>query len=149
MKALRNGMLTIATLALAGTFAGTANAQYQAAGSLTLPFDAMWGNAVLPAGDYTFSVQSPNAAGGSVYLVTFTQKGQRGVTITSMQDLGARIGEKNMLVAVRSGGSRRIRSLHLPIANLVVSFWVPKEERTLIAGAPQPIESVPVLIAMK
>src|SRR2546429_2019332 len=62
MKALRNGMLTIAALALAGIFTGTANAQAKAAGSFTLPFEAKWGNAVLPPGNYTFSVHSANSA---------------------------------------------------------------------------------------
>ena len=66
-----------------------------------------------------------------------------------MQDLGARIGEKNMLVAVRTGGRYRITSLHLAIANLVVNFAVPKDERTQIAAAPQLVESVPILLAMK
>ena len=149
MKALRNGMLTIAALAVAGICASTANAQAKAAGSFTLPFQAKWGNAVLPPGDYTFSVQSANAASGTAYLVTLAPKGRRGETITSVQDLGARTGEKNMLVAVRSGGSYRITSLHLPIAKLVVNFAVPKDERTRIAAAPQLIESVPILVAMK
>ena len=130
MKALRNGMLTIAALGLAGICASTANAQAEAAGSFTLPFEAKCGNAVLPPGDYTFSVRSAN---GAAYLVTFAPKGRSGATIISMKDLGARVGEKNMLVAVRAGGRYRIRSLHLPIADLVVSFVVPKEESTLIA----------------
>src|SRR6266566_5378591 len=85
MKALRNGMLTIAALALAGSFAGTANAQAKAAGSFTLPFEAKWGNAVLPPGDYTFSVRSTS---GAAYLVTFAAKGRSGATIISMKDLG-------------------------------------------------------------
>ncbi|SRR6266566_3372298 len=146
MKALRNGMLTIAALALAGIFAGTANAQHKATGSFTLPFEAKWGNAVLPAGDYTFSVRTTSEA---AYLVSFAPKGRSGETIISMRDLDARIGEKNMLVAVRTGGRYRIMSLHLPVANLVVSFAVPKEERTLIAATPQLVESAPVLVAMK
>ncbi len=54
-----------------------------------------------------------------------------------------------MLVAVRTGGRYRIMSLHLPVANLVVSFAVPKEDRTLIAATPQLVESAPVLVAMK
>ena len=149
MKALRNGMLTIAALALAGSLAGTAKAQANASGSFTLPFEAKWGNAVLPPGDYTFSVKSVNAQTEALYLVTFTPKGGSGVTIASLRDLGTGVGEKNMLVAVRTGGRHRIRSLHLPVANLVVSFAVPKEERTQIARAPQLVENVPILVAMQ
>ena len=41
-------------------FAGAANAQHFAAsrGSFTLPFEVNWGTAVLPAGDYTFTLGS-------------------------------------------------------------------------------------------
>ena len=145
MKALRNGMLTIAALALAGSLAGTAKAQANASGSFTLPFKAQCGNAVLPPGDYTFSLRS--TANGAAYLVTIAAKGRGGETIISMKDLGASIGEKNRLVAVRTGERYRIRSLHLPMANLVVSFAVPKEERTQIARAPQLVENVPILVA--
>src|SRR5437899_4744414 len=86
MKALRNGMLTIAALALAGIFTGTANAQAKAAGSFTLPFEAKWGNAVLPPGNYTFSVHSANSASGAVYLVTLAPQGRIGETITSRSE---------------------------------------------------------------
>ena len=149
MKALRNGMLTIAALALVGMSAGTANAQAKASGRFTLPFDAKWGNAVLPAGDYTFAVQSANPSGGSAYLVTIAQKGQTGETIVATRDRGPEVGSRNMLVAVRSGGKYRIRTLHLAFANLIVNFPVPVEEQTLLAAAPELIQSVPILVAAK
>lgn len=146
MKALRNGMLTIAALALVGIFASPANAQSKATGSFTLPFEAKWGNAVLPEGDYTFTVQS---ATPSTYLVTFAAKGIRGETILARKDRGPDVSSRNMLVAVRSGGKYRIRTLHLAFANLIVDFPVPKEKRTLIASAPELMQTVPILVAAK
>ena len=149
MKALRNSMLTIAGLALVGIFGGTANAQAKAGGRFTLPFEARWGNTVLPAGDYTFTVQSANPWGGSACLVTIAQKGQTGETIVVTKDQGAKVGSRNMLVAVRSGRKYRIRTLHLAFANLIVNFPAPKEEQTPIAAAPELIKSVPILVAAK
>lgn len=149
MKALRNGMLTIAALALVGIFASPANAQSKATGSFTLPFEAKWGNAVLPEGDYTFTVQSATPWGDSNYLVTFAAKGIRGETILARKDLGPDVSSRNMLVAVRSGGKYRIRTLHLAFANLIVDFPAPKEERTLIASAPELMQTVPILVAAK
>lgn len=149
MKALRNQLLAIAGLALASVLAGSATAQAKASGSFTLPFEAKWGNTVLPPGDYTLTVNSTSFASNSTYWVTFDPKGQRGQTIVSVQDRGPKAGEKNMLVAVRSGGAYRIRTLRLPIANLILNFPAPKDEQALIAKAPELIESVPILVAMK
>ena len=150
MKVLRNGMLAIAALALVGIFASPANAQYKAAGSFTLPFEAKWGNAVLPEGDYTFIIQPATSSGDSNYLVTFAPKGSRGETIFARKDLGRpEVGSRNLLVAVRSGWKYRIRSLHLAFANLIVDFPMPKEKQTLIAAAPNLIQSVPILVAAK
>lgn len=150
MKALRNRMLlAIAGLAFAGVLAGRATAQAAASGSFVLPFEAKWGDRVLSPGDYTLRVESAESAGNSVYFVTVAPKGQRGQMIASMRDLGAKAGGRNALIAVRSGGTYRIRTLRMPIAGLTLNFPAPKEEQNLIAGRPELIESVPILVAMK
>ena len=59
LKSVR--ILLLAVLA-AGLSASLASAQeYQ--GKFTLPFEARWGSAVLPAGDYTFRVNAGEAPG--------------------------------------------------------------------------------------
>ncbi len=47
-------LLALAAVVVA-SFAGTANAQV-VVGKFTLPFEARWGSAVLPAGQYTFKM---------------------------------------------------------------------------------------------
>jgi hypothetical protein len=49
------GTLFAAALLATSLFAGTAGAQAGFQGKFTLPFEAHWGKAVLPAGDYVLS----------------------------------------------------------------------------------------------
>jgi hypothetical protein len=50
---------------------------------------------------------------------------------------------------VRSGGKYRIRTLRLAFADLILNFQAPKAEQTLVAAAPELIQSVPILVATK
>jgi len=149
MKSYRNRMLAIATLALAAicTSAGKANAQSKATGRFTLPFEAKWGNAVLPVGDYTFIVSKAISSLDRHYFVTFIGKDKE-TTLIAAKDL-SQIGAGNRLVAVRSGGKYRIRNLRLAFADLILNFQAPKAEQTLVAAAPELIQSVPILVATK
>jgi hypothetical protein len=56
----------VAALAL-GALATSGNAQYIYQGKFTLPFETHWGNATLPAGDYTF-VMSPERSEYRLYI---------------------------------------------------------------------------------
>jgi hypothetical protein len=146
MKAHRNVVLTIAALALACIFVGTANAQLMVKDAhFTLPFKAKWVDTVLPPGDYTLSV---SGRGYALYSVTFAGAGKK-KTILALRPLGPRVGERNMLVAVSGGEMHSISALHLASAGLVLTFPVPKGRQVVIAKAPEVIQSVPILIAAK
>jgi hypothetical protein len=56
----------VAALAL-GALATSGNAQYIYQGKFTLPFETHWGNATLPAGDYTFVI-SPERSEYRLYI---------------------------------------------------------------------------------
>jgi hypothetical protein len=60
MKSTFNRILAIAALGLIAVCAsaGTASAQDVYKGKFTLPADARWDNATLPAGEYTFTLKS-------------------------------------------------------------------------------------------
>jgi hypothetical protein len=150
MKAYRNIVLTIAALAMACIFVATANAQQMVKDAhFTLPFKAEWADTVLPPGDYTLSVSLIANRGIPLYRVTFAGAGQS-KSILGPKPLGPRVGEESMLVAASSGGRYSIRALHLPTADLILTFPAPKtREQTVIAQAPEVIQSVPVLIAGK
>ncbi len=149
MKIHRTGLSTIVVLALAGIFAGTANAQPMVKDAhFTLPFEAKWAGTVLPPGDYTLSVSRLSDGRGVLYSVTFAGAGKK-TTILAVTPPGPHVGERSMLVAMRSGAKYTIRALHLPNANLILTFPGPKAEETLIAGAPELIQTLPILIAAK
>ena len=62
MKSIRSSMLFkvfILAIGVVGASAGSAHAQ-AANGTFTLARETHWGSVVLPAGEYMFSLQSPN-----------------------------------------------------------------------------------------
>jgi hypothetical protein len=150
MKVHRNFVLIIIALALVGIFAGTANAQAVVKDAhFTLPFRATWADTVLPPGDYTLSVTRVSGnSRGLLYRVDVAGAGTKHA-ILALRPLGPRVGEASMLVAARGGEMYSIRALHLPSADLVLTFPAPKAKDTLMAMAPGPIRSVPILIAAK
>jgi hypothetical protein len=120
-------------------FVAAANAKTVSA-KFTLPFEVHWGKNVLPAGDYTISMNSLaneaviRSANGKT--VGFTP-----IPIEASSDKGATA----LLVMVR-GNERIVRSLNLPARG--VSFIYPpatSAEREMLAKADQ-IQAVPVIM---
>ena len=137
-------ILLLAVLA-AGLSASLARAQ-EYEGKFTLPFEARWGMAVLPPGDYSFRLdpsQSP--------CIALVRQGTRGVAFV-MANGGASKGEvagSSALIAVRSAGSYRIRALQLAEAGVVLEYSPPKAERQILAQLPVHFQRVPVIAAGK
>ncbi|MGA2475854.1 MAG: hypothetical protein ABSF73_04460 [Terriglobia bacterium] len=148
MKSIRSlksvRILLLAVLA-AGLSASLASAQdYE--GKFTLPFEARWGTAVLPAGDYSFRINTNNYS-----CIALVSQGGRGVAFI-MPDTAASRGEvagSSALIAVRSAGSYRIRALRLAEAGVVLEYNPPKAERQILAQQPVLFQRVPVIAAGK
>jgi len=150
MKTHGNVLLAVAAFVLAGILAGTANAQQAIAkdARFTLPFSATWEETVLPPGDYTFSVSQLSGGRGVEYRVAFAGEGRR-KTIVVVSRPGDRVAERAMLVVVCRGQACSIRALHLPSADLVLTFPESREKRELVAKAPETRQSVPIQVAAK
>jgi len=155
MKVHRKFALTIAALVLAGIFAGMANAQQTIVHAVVkdahfrLPFKAKWEDTVLPPGDYTLSVTRLSGSVYPAYRVEFAGAGKK-KAILALKPLGPHVGKRSMLVAAYNGSIYSIRALHLPSADLILTFPAPKaEQQTMIADGPGPIQSVPILVAAK
>ena len=112
-------------------------------GTFTLPFEAQWGLAVLPPGNYSFTLD-PSAP---ERLVTSFQGESR-------QDVGSVLPQgytdqqtldSSELILVRSGGNYTIRALRLAPVGMTVNYPVPKAERQLIVQAPQLLQRIPVM----
>jgi len=140
----------IAALALVVIFAGTANAQQAIAKDVhfTLPFQAIWSDTVLPPGQYALSVVKRGEDRGMLYTVTVAGAGKM-KTILALRPLGLRVGESSMLVVEGRGPIHVIRALHLPYADLVLTFPEPKAAGEFLAKGPETMQSVPIRVAVK
>jgi hypothetical protein len=141
LKSVR--ILLLAVLA-AGLSASLASAQ-EYEGKFTLPFEARWSTAVLPAGDYSISVN----ASKEPCLALISQEG-RGVAYiaTSITSRGEVTGS-SALIAVPSAGSYRIRALRLAEVGVVLEYTPPKAERQILAQQPVLLRDVPVIATGK
>jgi hypothetical protein len=98
-------------------------------GSFTLPFEARWGDAVLPPGQYTLTLNS------FVAPFTATVQGENrtaliSTAISERSGWGFREpGARSELVAIRSGGKLRIRALNVADAGVVFYFALPNSEQ--------------------
>ncbi len=136
-------ILLLAGLA-AGLSASLAHAQ-QYEGNFTLPFEARWGTAVLPAGDYTFRV-NPS---GDPCMVSVSQGRQIVALIMTNGTTKGEVAGSSALIAVRNAGSYRIRALQLAEAGVVLEYSPPKAERQLLAQQPVLFQRMPVIAAGK
>ena len=129
----------VLTLASAFIFAGIASAQ-ACKGQFTLPFEAKWGRATLPAGDYTFTLNS--AGRPSIIKV---EQGNRNVALVMAQSATASDASKESeLVVTRGSGQARIRILHLAELGTDLYYAAPKAEGREMASAPELIRRVPI-----
>lgn len=169
-------IIRVVFLALVGTTlsAGLLRAEdYK--GSFTLPFEIRWGNATLPAGDYTFTIETdkvPNLA---------TVRGEnRAAMIIATGKSDSQFSGRSSLLLARRGRTGVVRELHLAIPGLkpstsrqdvrvydrgklvsnvetqtpnqggiVFVYSPPKGEPSMLAQTPELIQRIPILIASK
>jgi hypothetical protein len=124
-------------------FTAAANAQSTFEGKFTLPYEAHWNHAVLPAGEYAIQVHSK----GSPALLRSTSGNKAAYTIVpTIGDLPK--GAACLTVTIR-GNERRVRSVNLPQIGVSLIFDpLSKTEREMFAKAGQ-INTVPVVTAQK
>jgi hypothetical protein len=129
---------------LAGFFtANLANAQEACRGKFTLPFEAQWGQVVLPAGEYSFTLDN-DTVGGKVTIQSETGRTAGYVLnqgIYDRQNL-----DHSELILVRSGGSYTVRALRLEDLGMTLEYSVPKSEGQFISQGPHLLERIPVTI---
>jgi hypothetical protein len=121
MKSLRNRVLAIAVFALAAVCASAIPASAQAyQGSFTLTHAVRWQNATLPAGDYTFEIQSLSLP------AKMTVKGPNGSQFVTAIVVNEKASEQSMLIVENRGGSSAISELRLAGIGRSLRYAVPK-----------------------
>ena len=144
-KTLNFRFFRLAILALLATAvsAGLLSAE-DYVGKFTLPFQAKWGRATLPAGDYEFQLNTAR----SPYTVTVRGQDKAAMIMsegTSTKDAS----DRSELVVVRRGRTGTIRALHLNEVGQTFFYVPPKGERQLLAQAPELIQRIPILVSGK
>jgi hypothetical protein len=105
-------------LALAGALvcAGLASAQGYV-GKFTLPFEARWGQATLPAGDYNFTMDTVN--GPARIKIS---RGTKGVALILSQAWSPVSAGRDALEIVRNSNGNTVRDLNLPEVGLALHY---------------------------
>jgi hypothetical protein len=123
-------------------FAAAANAQTLAA-KFTLPFEVHWGRNVLPAGEYTVTMDSTT----NVALIRSANGETVGFSPVPTRAT-SHSGTTALFVMVR-GNERLIRSLNLPTSGISLIYPpTSSAQREMLANADR-IKSVPVITAGK
>ncbi len=144
MKTIRSRSL-VKTLVLVTILCGSASlaaAQSAIKGEFTLPFDAHWGKAVLPAGDYTFDLRSAQTP----KVIQIRGQGTNVLVMAQGATDLPSLTEDSALVLVRSGGNHIVRSLRLGPLGMSLFYAPHKGEPMGVAQAPELIQRVPVHI---
>jgi hypothetical protein len=124
------GLLALSALSLVPALA---SAQSSAYGQFTLPHDVHWQNAVVPAGDYKFSVEGDGALG---VLTLNKMSGARTgfVFLVSSTDDTKPAGTSLLVLESTSAGSY-VSAMQLPQFGMTLHFAVPAAEEKAIAKA--------------
>jgi len=125
MKSKRSAMLFrifILAVGALGASAGSAQAQ-SASGKFALTHETRWGGMVLPAGDYTFSLQSSSLP---AQIVVMKADGRTAIVLPQLVS-AERLVETSKLVLNRSAsGESFVSALYLGDLGLSLHFASPK-----------------------
>ena len=143
MKTKFTRIVAIATFGLIAicTSASSASAQNAFQGKFTLPNEVRWGDATLPAGDYTFSLKR-------MFNQVFLQ-GQNGgaFILTSVTDTRNE-GDSSKLTIEHRGGISFVRSMYLADLGVELTYPAPKTpKKDVELLAKGPVSTKQVLIA--
>jgi hypothetical protein len=145
MKSLRNRILTLVAVGLmsVGFSASASKAQAIYKGSFTLDHEIRWQNSNMPAGDYTFTVESTSRS--KPILVTGPAGTVFQLPVVTSQ---GKIGGPSVLKLEWRGDALCVREMDLAEVGLNIRYHVPKatENDKLLAKAHTGSEEI--LIAM-
>jgi len=146
MKINRNRFLGIVAIGLLAMSAGVSQTVAQRVaerGSFTLPFEVRWNSAVLPAGDYTFTMDSTGLNG------TMNLQGPNGtIFLHTMALSDQETNQRSALSIEGRGNTRFVKELYLSDRGRHFLYWPPKiqDNEKLLARGPVSIDRISVSI---
>jgi len=130
--------LGLVALALSVT-TPVARAQGGYKGTFTLPFEARWAKAVLPAGDYTLSVDSISAP----HLVYVKGQSQSAILLAGVPDTRAE-SDHSRLTLVETANGYVVQSLEIGQVGLRLDYPASKLNKAELAKNQQPARHIEV-----
>jgi hypothetical protein len=127
MKSIRSCLFaTLLALSALGQFAGMAQAQETMQGKFTLPHEVRWEKAVVPAGEYGFSLQP---VGSLKVLILQKVGGASGYGFIMVVHSSESIQPTNLneLVLVTKGDQTFVSSMQMARSGVAFYFAVPDE----------------------
>jgi hypothetical protein len=138
-------LVKLLVLALLTACFGASLANAQAArAKFTLPFEARWGQSILPPGNYSFTLDT-TAVSGRIFLLNAEGKAVF-VPNNTATSTGKR-SEHSELIITRRGAKATVRALHLGDRGVTLYYVPPKGEPTVIAEAPDLIQRLSISMA--
>jgi len=132
-KFVYTALLAATTLSFAPSLA---HAQEPVRGEFTLSHEVHWQNAVVPAGDYRFSLQ-PEGAASMLFLAKLD--GRRAGFMFLVQDTeSAKSSAVNKLILESTPAGSYVRAMQLPEFGVTLHFRVPAEKQVARAGTAPP-----------
>jgi len=135
MKSIRSSMLFkvfILAIGVVGASAGSAHAQ-AANGTFTLARETHWGSVVLPAGEYMFSLQSPNMP--ATIVVRQTSGSRVAMVLPQVVSEEKLTGTSRLVLSHDERGESFVSALYLGDIGLGLHYAQPKTEMPAPATA--------------
>jgi hypothetical protein len=142
----QNRIAIIAAFAFAAVCASAVPASAQSAckGSFTLSHQVRWQNVTLPAGDYTFDMQSVNTPSRMIV------KGPNGSQFIAAVVADEKTGEDSMLIVENRATGSYVKELRLSAIGRTFRYSVPKAPKDVeLAQGPATTERILVAVNVK
>jgi hypothetical protein len=125
MKGIRS-LPILGLLLLAGSVFGPAAhaQQVDASGTFVLPYQVQWQGGTLPAGKYSFTVESGSMGDSNLAFVRGPRGGHARLIAAALATGGFK--GKSSLLIVTVNGKQYVRSLRLGKIGTEIEYWVPK-----------------------
>ena len=141
IQCLTSWRLVVGILIATCAFAAAASAQPSFAGKFTLPYEVHWGQAVLPAGNY--SIRMGPAGPAKISATDGTRSIFTNIPVVADSEKGS-----THLTITSSGNERTVRSLNMPeLGKMVIFAPLTKAERE--AAKAGHVDTLPVVSAKK
>lgn len=132
---------SLPVLIAAFVITGLANAQ-TVVGSFTLPYEAKWVMATLPAGTYQFTLEGRDSR-------FFVQNGTKGVALVlAFPSHITRVSNDSSLIVVRRGNRAVIQAVKLGCIGTVYDYSVPKDMKPALIAQERGFVRVPITASL-